>query len=140
MDTLLPLTQQSFPKMGLVRLDCIEMSWIDSILYFAGLSGEPLDILLNRTSSVTYASSYFKGKSDYVAEPIFEAGLESIWRRVLEDDISPYGGRLSEISELTMPFPYRLGTDLILHSLRSLLDSNGEKCTGQEYESDPKVL
>ncbi|KAG5515981.1 hypothetical protein RHGRI_036874 [Rhododendron griersonianum] len=41
-DTLLPLMQQSFPELGLVRSDCIEMSWIDSILYFAGVSGEPL--------------------------------------------------------------------------------------------------
>ncbi|XP_058196999.1 berberine bridge enzyme-like 8 [Rhododendron vialii] len=120
-DTLLPLMQQRFPELGLVRSDCIEMSWIDSILYFAGVSGEPLDILLNRSSLVTYSGSYFKGKSDYVTEPISEAGLESIWRTVLEypEDIemqfSPYGGRLSEISESATPFPHRAGTLYSIH-------------------------
>ncbi|KAF7120221.1 hypothetical protein RHSIM_Rhsim13G0169600 [Rhododendron simsii] len=114
-ETLLPLMQQSFPELGLVRLDCIEMSWIDSILYFAALSGEPLEILLNRTSPVTSSGWYFKGKSDYVTEPISETGLESIWRKVLEYPeavtmiLSPYGGRLSEISESATPFPHRAG-------------------------------
>ncbi|KAE9461773.1 hypothetical protein C3L33_06336, partial [Rhododendron williamsianum] len=91
------------------------MSWIDSILYFVALSGEPPEILLNRTSPVTYSGWYFKGKSDYVTEPISETGLESIWRRVLESPeavnmiLSPYGGRLSEISESATPFPHRAG-------------------------------
>ncbi|KAL0442401.1 UNVERIFIED_CONTAM: Berberine bridge enzyme-like 13 [Sesamum latifolium] len=35
-DRLLPLMQENFPELGLVREDCIEMSWIQSILYFAG--------------------------------------------------------------------------------------------------------
>jgi hypothetical protein len=119
-DTLLPLMQQSFPELGLVRSDCIEMSWIESILYFSGYSGEPLEILLNRTSSLY--TSYFKGKSDYVSEPISETGLESIWKRVLEYpeevtemELSPYGGRLSEVSATATPFPHRAGTLYIIH-------------------------
>ncbi|KAH7837350.1 hypothetical protein Vadar_012853 [Vaccinium darrowii] len=119
-DTLLPLMQQSFPELGLVRSDCIEMSWIESILYFSGYSGEPLEILLNRTSS-SY-TTYFKGKSDYVTEPISETGLESIWKRVLEYpeevtemELSPYGGRLSEVSATATPFPHRAGTLYIIH-------------------------
>ncbi|XP_058196998.1 tetrahydroberberine oxidase-like [Rhododendron vialii] len=119
-DTLLPLMEQSFPELGLARSDCIEMSWIDSILYFASLSGEPLDVLLNRTSSVS--GTYFKGKSDYVTEPISETGLESIWKRFLEYpeemnemQFSPYGGRLSEISESATPFPHRAGTLYSIH-------------------------
>ncbi|KAL2343701.1 hypothetical protein Fmac_004986 [Flemingia macrophylla] len=34
-DELIPLMQKSFPELGLVRGDCLEMSWIDSVLYMA---------------------------------------------------------------------------------------------------------
>nr|BAZ95780.1 daurichromenic acid synthase [Rhododendron dauricum] len=119
-DTLLPLMEQSFPELGLARSDCIEMSWIDSILYFASLSGEPLDVLLNRTPSPY--GLYYKGKLDYVTEPISETGLESIWKRYLEYpeemnelELSPYGGRLSEISKSATPFPNRAGTLYSIH-------------------------
>ncbi|KAH7836701.1 hypothetical protein Vadar_004515 [Vaccinium darrowii] len=119
-DTLLPLMQESFPELGLVRSDCIEMSWIDSILYFAGLRGEPLDILSTNTPWLT--GTYFKGKSDYVTEPISETGLESIWKRFLKypDEItdmqfSPYGGRMGEISKSATPFSRRAGTLYSIH-------------------------
>ncbi|GFY88837.1 FAD-binding Berberine family protein [Actinidia rufa] len=100
-DTLVPLMQESFPELGLVRDDCIEMSWIDSILYFADLSGEPLDVLLNRNPSV--ADYYFKGKSDYATEPISEEGLDRIWKELIAAPIetfeflfSPFGGRIKK--------------------------------------------
>ncbi|XP_057812245.1 LOW QUALITY PROTEIN: berberine bridge enzyme-like 18 [Salvia miltiorrhiza] len=34
-DRLLPLMQESFPELGLVREDCTEVSWIQSILFIA---------------------------------------------------------------------------------------------------------
>ncbi|EEF39179.1 Reticuline oxidase precursor, putative [Ricinus communis] len=112
-DRLLPLMQESFPELGLVREDCIEMSWIESILYFAGFSNSPLDILLNRTQP---SVRNFKAKSDYVKEPMPETALEGIWERLSEVDVgagqlifSPYGGRMSEISESSIPFPHRAG-------------------------------
>ena len=74
-DKLLPLMQKSFPELGLVSEDCKEMSWIQSILYFAGFpSGQSLDVLLNRTLRVIS----YKAKSDYVKNPIPESGLEGI--------------------------------------------------------------
>ncbi|XP_057493301.1 tetrahydroberberine oxidase-like [Actinidia eriantha] len=119
-DTLLPLMQESFPELGLVREDCLEMSWIESILYFAGFSGEPLDILLNKTSSLS--DQYFKGKSDYAVEPISEDGLKQIWKEFISPQVerfefifSPFGGRLSEISETEIPFPHRSGTIYSIH-------------------------
>ncbi|XP_057495043.1 tetrahydroberberine oxidase-like [Actinidia eriantha] len=119
-DTLVPLMQESFPELGLVRDDCIEMSWIDSILYFAELSGEPLDVLLNRNTSV--ADYYFKGKSDYATESISEEGLDRIWKELIAAPIetfeflfSPFGGRISEISATETPFPHRSGTLYNLH-------------------------
>ncbi|KAI8556703.1 hypothetical protein RHMOL_Rhmol05G0274500 [Rhododendron molle] len=118
-DTLLPLMQRSFPELGLVRSDCTEMSYIRSTLYLAGMNGMPLDILLNRTWSLM---SYFKGKSDYVTEPISKTGLKSIWKRLLEHpeemnemQFSPFGGRLSEVSESATPFPHRAGTLYSIH-------------------------
>ncbi|KAA8514840.1 hypothetical protein F0562_018019 [Nyssa sinensis] len=113
-DKLISLMQESFPELGLVKEDCIEMSWIESILYFAGFpSGASFDVLLDRTP---LARSYFKAKSDYVKEPISESGLEGIWKQFYEEDVeaaemilSPYGGRMDEISESSIPFPHRAG-------------------------------
>lgn len=74
-DKLLPLMQESFPELGLVSEERTEMSWIQSMVYFAGFSSEQSpDILLTRGPSILY----FKGKSDYVKNPIPEIGLEGI--------------------------------------------------------------
>ncbi|XP_059667874.1 tetrahydroberberine oxidase-like [Cornus florida] len=113
-DELIQLMQESFPELGLVKQDCIEMSWVESTLYFAGFtSGESLDVLLNRTNPY---KGYFKGKSDYVKEPISEKGLEGIWERFYEEEAAlaqlfmvPYGGKMDEIAESAIPFPHRAG-------------------------------
>ncbi|KAL0396191.1 UNVERIFIED_CONTAM: Berberine bridge enzyme-like 15 [Sesamum calycinum] len=80
-DRLLPLMQKGFPELGLVREDCTEMSWIQSIL-----------------------------------NPFPKTGLEGIWRLFYEPEaeeaeviLSPYGGRMDEISESAIPFPHRAG-------------------------------
>ncbi|KAK2985959.1 hypothetical protein RJ640_017587 [Escallonia rubra] len=56
---------------------------------------------------------YFKAKSDYVKEPISKNGLEGIWKMFYEDEaeaavmiLSPYGGKMDEISEYALPFPH----------------------------------
>ena len=113
-DRLLPLMQESFPELGLVKEDCIEMSWIKSVLYVVGFpSNASSDVLLGRTP---LTNRNFKGKSDYVKEPMPETALEGIWERFLEADIdtpqmvwAPYGGKMDEISETSIPFPHRSG-------------------------------
>ncbi|KAI6703154.1 hypothetical protein NL676_012290 [Syzygium grande] len=112
-DSLLEVTRSSFPELNITRQDCTEMSWIESVLYFAGFQEEPLEVLLNRSSNT---KTFFKNKSDYVKEPIPESGLEGMWERFFEEDQgvpimiwNPYGGKMAEISESAIPFPHRAG-------------------------------
>ncbi|CAI8594877.1 unnamed protein product [Vicia faba] len=112
-ERLITVMNESFHELGLQEKDCIEMSWIQSTLYFAGYKeSDPLELLLNR---ITNYKSSFKSKSDYVEKPIPETGLEGIWRMVQEQDslalliMEPYGGKMSEISESEIPFPHRKG-------------------------------
>ncbi|KAJ4970026.1 hypothetical protein NE237_003125 [Protea cynaroides] len=110
---LLPLMQQSFPELGLQAQDCTEMSWINSTLYFAGYTnGESIDALLNRTLQ---PKAFYKGKSDFVTQPISITGFESIWKELIAGDSSPViimdplGGRMNNISATATPFPHRAG-------------------------------
>ena len=113
-DRLLSLMQKSFPEMGLSKEDCMEMSWIESVLLFAGFpSGQSRDALLDR---IPQSRLSFKAKSDHVKEPIPENVLEGIWERLYEEDVgrtliqlAPYGGKMKEISESEIPFPHRAG-------------------------------
>ncbi|KAK1556585.1 hypothetical protein Q3G72_008172 [Acer saccharum] len=104
--------QHSFPELGLKPQNCTEMTWIQSVLYLAGFSTkESLDVLLDRN---TQFKGFFKAKSDYVVEPIPEAGLEGLYKMLIEEQTSmliltPYGGRMSEISESEIAFPHRKG-------------------------------
>ncbi|CAL5213747.1 unnamed protein product [Lathyrus oleraceus] len=113
-DKLIPLMQEKFPELGLVREDCIEMSWTESVLNHYGFpKGESHEVLLNRTQA---AKNIFKVKSDFVRAPIPENGLEGIWPMFHEDGakdafvyLFPYGGIMDNISESEIPFPHRYG-------------------------------
>ncbi|RYR17342.1 hypothetical protein Ahy_B03g062112 [Arachis hypogaea] len=113
-EELIPLVQERFPELGLLKQDCSEMSWIQSVLYLGGFSSnESPQVLLNRTQSSVF---YFKGKSDYVTVPIPESGVEGLWPLFYEDEaqyalmiFNPYGGRMDEIPESEIPFPHRAG-------------------------------
>ncbi|XVE89462.1 hypothetical protein DITRI_Ditri19aG0203300 [Diplodiscus trichospermus] len=111
-ERLIPLIRHSFPELGVARENCTEMSWIQSVLYFAGYSiTEPVDVLVNRTMQST---QFFKAKSDFVQEAIPETGLEGLYKMVVEEErsiliLTPYGGRMSEIRSSETPFPHRSG-------------------------------
>ncbi|XVF23023.1 hypothetical protein REPUB_Repub13aG0002200 [Reevesia pubescens] len=88
------------------------MSWIQSTLFWAGYqNGTPPDVLLNRTQN----KFFYKVKSDYVKDPIPKTGLETLWKWMMKTtdrnflEMSPYGGRMAEISESDTPFPHRAG-------------------------------
>ena len=109
-ERLLQVMNQSFPELGLTRKDCIETSWIRSVLYIAGFPSEtPPEVLLE---GKPLFRNYFKAKSDFVQQPIPETGLEGLWKRLLEEDSplmlwNPYGGKMANISESAIPFPHR---------------------------------
>ncbi|KAM7500203.1 hypothetical protein LguiA_024617 [Lonicera macranthoides] len=133
-ERLLSLMQESFPELGILKEDCIEMSWIEFVLYFDAFPrGESLDVLLDRTP---YESTrHYKAKSDYVREPISEKGLEGMWNFFDEDEaeaaeliLVPYGGRMSETSESAIPFPHRAGN---LYKIQHLVywDEEGKEAS-----------
>ncbi|XP_021847496.2 berberine bridge enzyme-like 3 [Spinacia oleracea] len=114
--TLVPLMNKSFPRLGLQAQDCTEMPWINTTLFWNGNPiGTPLEVLLDRAPSPS--NSYGKNKSDYVKTPIPRAGLEAIWKKMIQLQSNnvflmqwnPYGGRMSEIPENATAFPYRAG-------------------------------
>ncbi|XP_026459620.1 berberine bridge enzyme-like 24 [Papaver somniferum] len=103
--------EERFPELGSKTKDCIDMSWIQSVLF---LSGYPLNVTLKVLLNQTQPKTFFKIKFDYVKEPISEIGLQGLWERLLIEELTfltfiPYGGRMSEISKSASPFPHRRG-------------------------------
>ncbi|PHU25881.1 hypothetical protein BC332_04213 [Capsicum chinense] len=122
-DEPLPEIQKSFPELGVVKEDCIEMSWIESIFFFAGFPrGTPLELLLINWNITTNLIPFVKRKADYIQRPISINGLEGIWKlfnqvgkNAAKLQFSPYGGELSEFSESETPFPNRDGNIFMIH-------------------------
>ncbi|KAK9098055.1 hypothetical protein Syun_025100 [Stephania yunnanensis] len=110
---LMQLMEDMFPELGIKANECNEMSWIESVVYFARFRDgieRPTDWLLSRDAGDDAAK--FKVKSDFVTEPISKTRLEEIWRKILEENepylaMSPWGGRMSEIPEGEIAFPHR---------------------------------
>ncbi|KAF7842398.1 berberine bridge enzyme-like 13 [Senna tora] len=125
--SLLKLLARDFPELGLTRSDCLETTWIRSVLYIAGYpSDTPLEVLLQGKSSF---KNSFKAKSDFVREPIPLDGIEGLWKRLLEEDSplviwNPYGGAMSDFTESETPFPHRNGTLYKIQYL-TLWNNNG---------------
>ncbi|KAG6790816.1 hypothetical protein POTOM_006984 [Populus tomentosa] len=111
-ERLLSIMNASLPKLGLLRSDCIEMSWLESVLFWTDFPlGTPTDALLSRTPQ---SLTYLKRKSDYVQKPIPRDGLEGIWKKMIELQVpqltfNPYGGKMWEIPATERPFPHRAG-------------------------------
>ncbi|CAN7044696.1 unnamed protein product [Brassica oleracea var. botrytis] len=109
--TLLSILNRRLPELGLVRSDCTETSWIQTVLFWTNIRvGTPETVLLQRNQTV----NYLKRKSDYVREPISRTGLESIWKKMIELEIptmafNPYGGMMGRVPSTATPFPYRAG-------------------------------
>jgi len=109
---LLSITSSEFSELGLQKADCKEMSWIDSVLYWANFDNTTSpNVLLNRTPD---SVNFLKRKSDYVKTPIPKTGLKSLWKAMIDIGkvglvFNSYGGRMNEIPESETPFPHRAG-------------------------------
>ena len=107
---LVALMNNRLPKLGFQQSDAIEISWIESVVFWAGKPlGTLIEVLLERA---TKPGIFLKRKSDNVIEPISNTGLEAIWKTMIElEDVAmlwnPYGGVMNEISETA--FPHRAG-------------------------------
>ncbi|XP_030468451.2 berberine bridge enzyme-like 13 [Syzygium oleosum] len=128
-DRLIQVMDKSFPELGLTRNDCIQTSWIGSVLYISGFpngTSTPPEVLLQGKSLF---KNYFKAKSDFVREPIPEAALLGLWKRYLLDENpfmiwNPYGGMMSRVPESQTPFPHRTGTIFKIQYLASWQDGD----------------
>ncbi|CAI9089574.1 OLC1v1024165C1 [Oldenlandia corymbosa var. corymbosa] len=110
--SLAALMKAKFPELGLQSSDLKQMSWIQSILFWANFrsSSDKPEILLDRTPSV----NFLKRKSDYVVTPIPKAGFTAIFNKITQLGkiglvFNPYGGKMSQIPETDAPFPHRAG-------------------------------
>ncbi|OWM63764.1 berberine bridge enzyme-like 14 [Punica granatum] len=109
---LLSVMNESFPELGLREKDCIEMSWVESLLFYFGVpKNTSIDFLLQRGLDKKF---FFKRKSDFVRESIPKEGLEAVWEKVIEAGSvmmqwNPYGGMMARINESATPFPHRAG-------------------------------
>lgn len=128
-EELLAIMQEKFPLLDLQEKDCQEMSWIETVKYYAGYTnGEPLSVLLEREAQVKYA---IKAKSDFLTSKIPEFVWKSIWDNLLRTNgtlalmiIDPLGGKMDEISESETPFPHRNGSLYNIQYLVGWLDGD----------------
>ncbi|KAF3569471.1 hypothetical protein DY000_02013367, partial [Brassica cretica] len=126
---LMEVMNKGFPELGLTLEDCIEMNWIESVMYSSGFSTTtppPPEVLLQAKSPI--GEVYFKAKSDFAKEPIPVLGLKGMIKKFLEEDAAlmiwtPYGGMMDKIPGSEIPFPHRSGTSFMIQYYRSWSDT-----------------
>ncbi|XP_074336276.1 berberine bridge enzyme-like 26 [Apium graveolens] len=118
-ERLLKIMTKSFPELGLKKENCTEMSWLESVLFISASAGynTSLEALIEGRSPIRFS---FKAKSDFVQKPISKKGLEGLLKRLFQEDTpsmiwTPYGGKMSKISESEVPFPHRKGNRFLVH-------------------------
>ncbi|KAK1384829.1 Berberine bridge enzyme [Heracleum sosnowskyi] len=109
---LVNILKTGFPELGLKQSDCLEMSWIKSVMWWANfdINSTSEEQLLSRKSNVKFG----KRKSDYVQTPIPKDGLELLAKKMIALGkaglvFNSYGGKMSEIPTTAVAFPHRAG-------------------------------
>ncbi|GMI93231.1 FAD-LINKED OXIDOREDUCTASE, FAD-LINKED OXIDOREDUCTASE 1 [Hibiscus trionum] len=140
---LVRLVDQKFPELGLSRDDCLEMSFVESILFWAGFpNGTSIDVLLNR---VQVDRVYYKTKSDYYKAVIPRDGLETLWGTMMDIgkvfvQLNPYGGRMEEISDKETAFSHRAGNLFKVQYTVHWTESDGGICAAERYVEQSRML
>lgn len=126
------IVDQHFPELVISEEEYLEMSWIESVLYFSGLpKGSTTKDLKSRYFA---GKSYTKVKSDYVRKPISIEGLKGALEMAsLEPTglviLDPYGGVMDRISSDSTPFPHRKGNLYnILYASFWEKEEEGDRC------------
>ncbi|AES64861.1 putative tetrahydroberberine oxidase [Medicago truncatula] len=114
-EELVGILGKQFPLLGLKKTDCIELSWINSVIWYNDADdfnkGAKPESLLDRNLN---SAAFGKRKSDYVQKAISKDDLEGIWKKMIELGkvgfvFNPYGGKMAEIPADATPFPHRAG-------------------------------
>nr|POE86850.1 berberine bridge enzyme-like 21 [Quercus suber] len=111
-EELVALLDKDFPELGMKKEGVMEMSWIESVVWWANYdNGTSPSVLLDRNPD---SANFLKRKSDYVQTPISKDGLEWLWKRMIELGktglvFNPYGGKMNEIPASATAFPHRAG-------------------------------
>ncbi|KAM7477294.1 hypothetical protein LguiB_024537 [Lonicera macranthoides] len=129
------ILNRAFPELGIVAdQDSEEMSWIESVHYFAGL-GERSSIE-DLKDRYLHGKNYFKAKSDYVRTPIPSGGI-MLALDIMEKEpkgyviLDPNGGIMERISSEAIAFPHRKGN---LFTIQYLVEwKEGDNGKSGEY-------
>lgn len=96
-----------------IKKECFEVPWIRATLYFASRrTSDSVEFLVK--NEWPRIMNYYKATSDFVRSPM-PRGVWRLIRTMFRDEqkpimiLDPLGGRMDEISEFEIPFPYRKG-------------------------------
>ncbi|GAB4826679.1 hypothetical protein Ancab_033574 [Ancistrocladus abbreviatus] len=123
---------QAFPELEIKKEDHVEMSWIESVVFFSGLGeGKTAGHLKDRSLP---EKLHFKAKSDYVRTEIAVEGLMVILDKLEEEPkghviMDPYGGAMDRISSNALPFPYRRGN---LFHIQYMVTWRDDECSNSK--------
>ncbi|KAJ4788965.1 FAD-binding Berberine family protein [Rhynchospora pubera] len=130
---LLAYMQVHFPELGLKKDDCEEMSWIQSVVYFAGYGhAKPETVLLDRRSE---PKKNRKAASDFFTDLV----PYKIWKEIFNKfhykgegvmHFETLGGYMNTIAESATPFLHRKG---VLYSINSIVSWPANADVAEKY-------
>ncbi|MCH85387.1 reticuline oxidase-like protein, partial [Trifolium medium] len=124
------MLKKAFPELGVAEEECREMSWIESVVFFSGLTvGASVSELGNRYMQ---DKEYFKAKSDFVRSYVPLKGIETALDFLEKEPkgfviLDPYGGIMHNISSDSIAFPHRKGNIFTIQYLIYWKEVDNEK-------------
>ncbi|XP_025810596.1 berberine bridge enzyme-like 8 [Panicum hallii] len=109
---VVPTLGTFFPELGMTGADCLEMTWLQSVVFFDTWNpSAPVESLLNRRTSL---STFTKNKSDYVRRAIARDDWKNIFPWFAMNGagmiiLEPHGGFIGAIPASATPYPHRSG-------------------------------